>query len=1127
MRKLVQFIGVFLLFGITLRLSANPVSVQTATTVAKNFWKSNPLTTDLAGDLRYTHLADSNGFTTFYIFEKSDGDGFVIVAADDRVQPILGYSVNGKLDQRMPVNAKSFLQGYEDFILGCVRAQVAATPDIKAEWTRLSDTVSTFVPYTMEKAGFAPIPKLQARAVGIGPLLTTTWNQSPLYNTYCPYDTAHSQLTVTGCVATAMAQVMKYWNYPRTGVGKNAYYCTSHDTLRADFGSTTYDWENMPSSLTASSTSAQLHAVALLSYHCGVAVNMQYDIASTGGSSAYMVGNAPSAEHALKNFFAYKSSLRSVLRASCSDSLWHALLDAELNAARPVLYSGTNNSGGHAFVCDGYDASGYYHFNWGWGGHYDGYFATDALNPQGGGVGGNNSNTYNLNQSMLIGIEPDNSMMKVVPAELDAPCEGVSIRVAVRTADSNSAPWSVSGNQSWIMLSETSGAGSGSISNIIVTTLPNYSNLPRKGMLVFVQGTDTIHFPILQLSENSNASGNYGNEDYTYYYQKDSGDYVVFRPETYGSFSPGDTLVGVYFYNYYYDTVYTSKNFYIRIYENPTYSLDLAEGSAELPSTVLGSLVYTQAYSASAYGLQEVKLTTPYIRSNKPFWIMLECRGKCLILMEQVYYKDTLPSYLYPYQDAISGAYLVGNASSIRASYNASCMDNNCTRFVQYNLNYAFGARMSFTVPPMSLEVNARADEVSHGYVTGSGRFFMDDTVTLAAVANKGYLFSRWQDGDTAAVRGLRISAYSYPEYIAYFTAKSQYNLSLMPSSITMGYVVGSGHYYEGDTAVAAAVPAPNHQFVRWSDAVTDNPRYIPMKQNVALTAVFVALDTAYVHDTTVVYDTLYVNRYIHDTTILHDTTKLYVHDTTVIYDTTYLYRYIHDTTLIHDTTNMYYYVHDTTLIHDTSYIYRYVHDTTILIDTSYIYQYVHDTTTLYDTTYVNHYIYDTLQVYDTVYLNHYDTVWKEAPHYVFNIRSDNEQYGTTVGSGTYAENTMIGIAALAKENYRFVRWSDGSTENPRHIQVTANVELTASFEMKDGVPGIQSSSLNVYPNPTTDRILFSEYAERADVWDENGKCVLSAKEVSSMDLSALANGVYTLRVVTLQGVSVKKIVKR
>ena len=729
-----------------------------------------------------------------------------------------------------------------------------------------------------------------------------------------------------------------------------------------------------------------------------------------------------------------------------------------------------------------------------------------------------------MNQSIIIGVEPDNGVMKVVPGALDIPCEGLSVRVAVRTADSNSSAWSVSGNQSWIILSTNGGAGSGAVSNVIVTAQPNYSNMPRKAMLTFIQGKDTFNLPILQMSEGGTASGHYGNELYTYYSAKDSGDYVVFRPEVYGQFVEGDTLVGVYFQNYYSSQAptHTCMNYVIKVYENPTYSIDLAEGSTEyFPSSVLGTLVHAQSYTATAYGLQEVKLTTPYVRTKKPFWVMLECKGKSLLLLEQVFYPDTLYPYMFPYQNAIKGAYLVGTSSEIRADYNAVYTDNTYSKILQYNLDYAFGVNMSVTLPPLTYEIDAKADDISHGYVSGAGKYYKGDTVRLAAVANIGYSFVRWQDGDTAENRTFEIGNYSYPEYIAYFQSRQRHSLVLLSNNLTMGSVVGNGLYYEGDTAVAVAVPFPNHQFVKWSDAVTDNPRHIVMDQNVALGAIFIALDTAYVHDTTIIYDTVFVNRYVHDTTILHDTTRIYVHDTTILHDTLYLYRYVHDTTLIHDTTTLYYYVHDTTTLHDTSYIYRYVHDTTLLVDTVNINHYIHDTTI------VNYYIHDTTKVFDTLYVNHYDTVWKDLPKYVYDIRSDNEQQGTTVGSGTYPENLMVGVAALPKENYRFVKWSDGSTENPRHILVSGKVELTAYFEPLNGTPDMQDASLNVYPNPTSDRIIFSMEAEKADVWDENGKCVMAAENVSGLDLSELANGVYTLRVVTMRGVSIKKIVKR
>ncbi|MDO7847183.1 thiol protease/hemagglutinin PrtT [Hymenobacter sp. M29] len=326
----------------------------------------------------------------FYVFTLSGAaPGFVLVAGDDQVTPILGYSDQSGFDPaRLAPQVAKWLEGYRADIGRVVSNHVPATADIRAAWQEL--------------LGGAPAPAgRSASSTAVNPLVATRWNQSPYYNDLCPYDNAGGGRSVTGCVATAMAQVMKFWNYPATGAGFHSYNTTSLGTLSANFGTTTYQWTAMPNAVTAANP-----AVATLMYHAGVSVDMGY---SANSSNAYVISAATNvphcAEYALKTYFGYRPTMQGILRSAYTDAQWLALMKAEFDASRPVVYAGFGTGGGHCFVADGYDNNNFLHFNWGWGGAYDGYFQINALNPAGLGTGGG-SGGYNSNQQAIIGIQP-------------------------------------------------------------------------------------------------------------------------------------------------------------------------------------------------------------------------------------------------------------------------------------------------------------------------------------------------------------------------------------------------------------------------------------------------------------------------------------------------------------------------------------------------------------------------------------------------------------------------------------------------------------------------------------------------------------------------------------------------
>ena len=380
---------------------AAPVSKEKALTVASHF-----LAAQGGRGIALEDVTSTTGYTTFYIFAGSEGRGFVIVSADDCVQPILGYSTTTAFrTEGMPAHVRGWLEGYERQIrhyrtLEGSALRLSRDPSregVDGEWERLL-------------AGSQAEPP---RYTAVAPLLTTTWDQSPYYNILCPYSNYYGERTVTGCVATATAQVMKYWNHPTTGYGSHSYVHSTYGTQSANFGTTTYAWSSMPTQLTSSSTTTQKNAVATLMYHIGVAIEMDYDVAANGGSGApsYSNGNATAtaADNALRTYFKYKSSLRQVSIDDYTNAGWSALLMNELDNNRPILYTGFDSMAGHCFVCDGYNNSGLFHFNWGWGGWCDGYYAIGYLNPEAGGTGGNSSYTFNLDNVAVIGIEPNSS----------------------------------------------------------------------------------------------------------------------------------------------------------------------------------------------------------------------------------------------------------------------------------------------------------------------------------------------------------------------------------------------------------------------------------------------------------------------------------------------------------------------------------------------------------------------------------------------------------------------------------------------------------------------------------------------------------------------------------------------
>lgn len=337
-------------------LYAKPRTYQDAQQIATEFNGNTGITpkgTKTSVQLAYTKNGSSQPL--YYVFNK--GTGFVIVSADDRATEILGYSDAGSFDiDNLPDNFRSWLNVYA------------------------AELESLFT--TPEQAEFLNSPaKTQTRSTGesLAPLLgSIMWDQGSPYNALCP-TLSNNQRAAVGCVATAMAQIMRYHRWPEKGTGTTPAYTTTSNELEkleissVNLANATYDWANMTPFYNDSSSRTEMKAVATLMYHCGISVKMNYGLSS--GAYSKDVPNA------LKTYFSYNQNMEMLSRDYYTKVEWDSIIRKELDEKRPVYYSGSSINGGHAFVCDGYDANGLFHFNWGWSGLSNGYFALSSLTP--------------------------------------------------------------------------------------------------------------------------------------------------------------------------------------------------------------------------------------------------------------------------------------------------------------------------------------------------------------------------------------------------------------------------------------------------------------------------------------------------------------------------------------------------------------------------------------------------------------------------------------------------------------------------------------------------------------------------------------------------------------------------
>lgn len=324
-------------------------------------------------DVKLAYTGINKGIPSFYVFNRVQKGGFVIIAADDRVQTLLGYSDEGKFDMSdVPENMKVFLDAYQEQIGNAVEQSENSVEEMKTQIA--SD--------------------LQEHPI-ISELLTSEWGQRFPYNERCPIY-SDSLLVASGCVATAMAQVMYYWRWPVRGKGQHSYISRKCGyELSADFSKSVYDWDAMTPTYNAESSAEADSAVARLILDCGISVDMNYNCNGKGLSEAlpFVVPKS------FVEYFCYDDSIKLKHRFLYTVRGWDELIYNELSNKRPVLYFALDSEfkNGHSFVIDGYRPTGYYHVNWGWNGKYNGYYLLNNLTP--------GTYNYKLLNTAIIGIQ--------------------------------------------------------------------------------------------------------------------------------------------------------------------------------------------------------------------------------------------------------------------------------------------------------------------------------------------------------------------------------------------------------------------------------------------------------------------------------------------------------------------------------------------------------------------------------------------------------------------------------------------------------------------------------------------------------------------------------------------------
>ena len=848
MKKILPSLMMMLLLSVMESANANPVSAEKARLVARNFLDNN--------GARSTELVDitaESGFSNVYVFTTANS--FVIIAADDCESPVLGYSLNGAFDLLdIPENKAAWIQEYGEGIRYAIDHQMRATTDVLRQWNDLA----------------AGQPDAGKAVAVVNPLVQTQWNQGNPYNLLCPSN------SVTGCVATAMAQVMKYWNYPEHGIGSHSYVHYNYGELSANFQSTNYDWTNMLNNYSGSSTYAQKQAVATLMYHCGVSVEMDYSPSGSGAVTAHVAD-------ALKNYFNYSSQTQHHYRSNYDNATWVAMLKADLDLNRPIQYHGSGSGGGHSFVFDGYNSSNYFHVNWGWGGSCDEYYQISNLNPGPGGIGSGSNGIYNDNQGAIFHAHPSDCVA--------APPTNLTYTQNGRTVTFN---WNAaSGAASYNIYSNTS-----LVANVTTNTYTHTA--PYGSSSYYVRSVDasdemslssnavtvSVPYPVpvvddLQANVSANNVGlTWTAPEWCYPATPNAtlnyGSGPVYYSWTYTCY--GHRYLAANLASYANQTVYKVSTFVQYPGDYTVYVYTNSIGSQPMAS----SLAATKSIHCTNSNLWlDFDFEEPItITGTTDLWVVMQQQNTGAYFPTpsfnlsshntNAFYAGSSPTSLYDASSSDDCAWLINtyltdgvytyniyrNGNSIASgvngtSYNDSNLASGSYEYYVKTNYYAGESPASNQVTAVIggdtyYTIVATANPSAGGTITGANSYLEGSTCTLTATANPGYTFANWTENGNAVSSN---ASYSFTvnanrTLVANFTTIPQtYTISTSANPTNGGNVAGGGSYNQGSSCTVSATANPGYTFANWTEngnVVSNNAIYgFVLTGNRTLTANF------------------------------------------------------------------------------------------------------------------------------------------------------------------------------------------------------------------------------------------------------------------------------------------------
>ena len=821
---------IVLFFIITKACSANAenVSLQTAQRAAQSFLNSkmggNPM-------IHLLDFAEKTELPNLYVFGNERC--FVIIAGDDSMHPVLGYSIENAFgEDEMPEEVLAWLMRYDDVIVYLSETRPETSLDIQAEWDCLL-------------SGRGLEPKIRTRVL---PLVKTKWShKKPPFNDLCPADTAgpggHAR---GGCGSGAMSQLMNYWEHPVRGIGYFSYspeqlnhQCPQYGQQYANFGETVYDWDHMKNVYALGYNETEGLAVATLIYHCAVSLQMNF-----GPQNSYT--DPARIATALKTYFDYSQSTNYKEKSNYSDAEWKTMLKDDLDLGRPVVYRGRDatNHLGHIFICDGYDENEYFHFNFDWAGNYDGYYTIGNIDINGTDYDHFNTaifdcypNPTSINPPVNVNATVTNRNVTITWTSVS----NVSYYKLYRDEDliandlhsTNYTDNNVSYGTHFYYVKSVKTDGTMSLRSVSVSADVHFTGPTPTNLQTSVTG---YNVNLSWQGENpENAILQYANGSCT-----GSG-----GVNTEGSRTNWAQRFPVSMLQDYMGMAIEKVSFYAR--KTGDYTVGIYKG--DVMNT--NELVCEQSLSATAGSWYDIVFTTP---------VALDCTQDLWIVFNSYAYKPaSYCSYSGPYHDDAllysntqSGVLvwqrLTDNKAWLMKTYltdgtytynlyrndeavvtnliNNTYTDSNLTDgFYDYHVttNYFGGESdpsntVNLMVGNPTYSINVSANPSNGGSVTGGGTYNYNQSCTVTATPNTGCAFVNWTENGTVvssdASYTFTVTENRY--LVAHFQMQS-YTISISADPNNGGTVTGGGTYNYGQTCTLTATPATGYEFVNWT----------------------------------------------------------------------------------------------------------------------------------------------------------------------------------------------------------------------------------------------------------------------------------------------------------------------